>query len=116
MYKVKTNQPGHTRQKLPISQALGTVVDTVVDTGSNFDFKKTESFLKGLGYTVAKAIDLSDEDRQKILQKIISSGAMSKDAVCTCLENYINLHKNQSKFSDAVSKWIADLAYVKTSL
>ena len=114
--KVKTNQPGHTRQKLPISQALGTVVDPVVDTGSNFDFKKTESFLKGLGYTVAKAIDLSDEDRQKILQKIISSGAMSKDAVCTCLENYINLHKNQSKFSDAVSKWIADLAYVKTSL
>ena len=114
--KVKTNQSGHTGQRFPISQTLGTMVDTVVDTGSNFDFKKTESFLKGLGYTVAKTIGLSDVDRQKILQKIISSGAMSKEAVCTCLEDYINLHKNQSKFSDAVSKWIADLAYVKTSL
>lgn len=114
--KVKTNHSGHTGQGLPVSQTLGTVVDTVVDAVSNFDFKKTESFLKGLGYSVAKNIGLSDVDRQKILQKIISSGAMSKEAVCNCLENYINLHKNQSKFADAVSKWIADLAYVKTSL
>ena len=114
--KVKTNHSGRTGQGLPASQTLGTLVDTVVDAVSNFDFKKTESFLKGLGYTVAKNIGLSDVDRQKILQKIISSGAMSKEAVCTCLENYINLHKNQSKFADAVSKWIADLAYVKASL
>lgn len=114
--KVKTNHSGHTGQGLPASQALGTVIDTVVDAVSNFDFKKTESFLKGLGYSVAKSIGLSDVERQKILQKIISSGAMSKEAVCTYLERYINLHKNQSIFADAVSKWIADLEYVKTSL
>lgn len=114
--KMKTNHSGHTGQGLPVSQTLGAVVDTVVDAVSNFDFKKTESFLKGLGYSVAKNIGLSDVDRQKILQRIISSGAMSKEAVCACLENYINLHKNQSKLADAVNKWIADLAYVKTSL
>lgn len=114
--KVKTNHSGHTGQGLPASQTLGTVVDTVVEAVSNFDFKKTESFLKGLGYSVAKSIGLSDVERQKILQKIISSGAMSKEAVCTYLERYINLHKNQSIFVDAVSKWIADLEYVKTSL
>ncbi len=113
---VKTKQSGHSRQGLSVGQTLGTVVDTVVDTVSKFDFKKTESFLKGLGYTVAKSIGLSDVDRQKVLRNIISSGEMSKDAVRTCLENYINLHKNQSKFADAVSKWVADLAYVKTSL
>lgn len=110
--RVKTNHSGHTGQGLSASQTLETVVDAV----SNFDFKKTESFLKGLGYSVGKNNGLSDGDRQKILLKIISSGVMSKEAVCTCLENYINLHKNQSKFADAVSKWIADLAYVKTSL
>lgn len=114
--KVKTNHPGHTGKGLSASQTLGAMVDTVVNAVSNFDFKKTESFLKGLGYTVAKSIGLSDVERQKILKKIISSGAMSKEAVCTCLENYINLHKNQSKFADAVTKWITDLAYVKTSL
>ena len=114
--KVKTNHSGHTGQGLAVTQTLGTVVNTMVDAASNFDFKKTKSFLKGLGYSVAKNIGLSDVDRQTILQKIISSGAMSKEAVCTCLENYISLHKNQSKFADAVSKWITDLAYVKTSL
>lgn len=114
--KVKTNKAAHTGQGLPVRQTIETVVDAVVDTVSNFDFKKTKSFLKTLGYTVAKNIDLSDEERQKILKKIISSGAMSKEEVCACLEKYINLHKNHSKFADAVSKWITDLAFVKTSL
>ena len=101
---------------MPLSKTIETVVDTMVETVSNFDFKKSESFLKELGYSVAKNNGLSDLDRQGTLKKIISSGAMSKETVCACLKNYINLHKNQSGFAAAVDKWLADLAYVTAEL
>lgn len=113
--KVKTRHPGGTSHSPLLSQAIETAGEAVAVTVSSFDFKKSESFLKKLGYTVAKNIDLSDADRQKILQRMITSGIMTKEAVCACLEKYINLHKNQHTFSSAVSKWIADLEFIKVS-
>lgn len=95
------------------SQTIKVATETMVDVVSKFDFKKSESALKQLGYTVAKKMALSDYDRQKILQKAISNGIMSKKAICDFLENNINLHKNQTAFTEAVHKWIADLAYIK---
>lgn len=97
-------------------QTIKAVAETVVNAAGSFDFKKTESFLKELGYTVSKRMNLSDSDRQRILQNLISSGKMSKEAVCTYLEKNINLHKNQGTFTEAVSKWIADLSYVRDGL
>lgn len=113
--KIKTNQSGNTHRLLN-NQTLKDVAETVVDVASKFDFKKSESALKQLGYAVAKNIGLSDVDRQKILQDAISNGIMSKEAICAFLENNINLHKNQNSFNDAVGKWMADLAHVRYNL
>ena len=112
----KTNQSGSTSRRLLNNQALKDAAETVVNVASKFDFKKSESALKQLGYAVTKNIGLSDVDRQKILQDAISNGIMSKEAICAFLENNINLHKNQNTFTEAVGKWMADLAYVREML
>lgn len=114
--KRRTKSSGGRGHRLPSSRILKTATETVVETISKFDFKKSESVLKQLGYTVAKSVGLSNIDRQEILQKIITSGEMSKEAICAFLESNINLHKNQSTFTEAVSKWTADLAYVRDKL
>lgn len=114
--KIKTNQSGSTSHRLLNNQTLKDVAETVVDVAGKYDFKKSESALKQLGYAVAKKIGLSDIDRQKILQDAISNGIMSKEAICAFLENNINLHKGQNSFKDAVGKWMADLAYIRNDM
>lgn len=111
--KIKTNLSGSANHSLVNKQTAKAINDTVIDVISKFDFKKSESALKQLGYTVAKAIGLSDSERQKILQKAITNGVMAKDAICAFLENNINLHKNQETFAEAVAKWMSDLAFLK---
>lgn len=111
--KIKTKSSGSASHSLVNTETLKAITDTAVDVISKFDFKKSESALKQLGYTVAKSIGLSDTERQKILQKAIADGVMSKDAICAFLENNINLHKNQETFAVAVAKWMSDLAFLK---
>lgn len=114
--RIKSKPSGTGGHRLLNNQTLKAAAETVIDAVSKFDFKKSESDFKQLGYSVAKNIGLSDGDRQKILREIIVNGKMSKDAVCAFLENNINLHKNQNTFTDAVGKWIADLTYIKDAL
>lgn len=114
--KNKTKVLESTGHGLLNNRALMTVAETAVDTVSKFDFKKSESALKQLGYTVAKNKGLSDVGRQNILQEAIANGVMSKDAICAFLENNINLHKNQNTFREAVEKWITDLSYMRDTL
>ena len=115
--KFKATQPMPVVHRLPSKETIKAAVETVVDTAvKNFDFKKAESVIKQMGYTVAKSVGLSDIDRQRILQQIIEKGIVSKETLCSFLERNINLHKNQSSFAEAVSKWIADLAYIKDNL
>lgn len=112
--KIKAKPSGkNTGNALLNQQTIKALTETAIDTVSKFDFKKSESALKQLGYTVAKKMALSDSDRQKILQKAISNGTMSKKAICAFLENNINLHKNQAAFAEAVRKWISDLAFIR---
>lgn len=111
--KIKTKLSGSASHSLVNKQTVKAINDTTIDVISKFDFKKSESTLKQLGYTVAKAIGLSDTERQKILQKAIANGVMAKDAICSFLENNINLHKNQETFAEAVAKWMSDLAFLK---
>ena len=111
--KIKTKPSGSVNHSLVNKQTVKAITDTAVDVINKFDFKKSESALKQLGYTVAKTIGLSDTERKKILQKAIANDVMSKDAICTFLENNINLHKNQETFAEAVSKWMSDLAFLK---
>lgn len=111
--KIKTKSSVSASHSLVNKQTVKAITDTAIDVISKFDFKKSESALKQLGYTVAKTIGLSDTERQKILQKAIANGVMSKDAICAFLENNINLHKNQATFAEAVAKWMSDLAFLK---
>lgn len=114
--KAKTKPSGNPSGSLLNNQTLKAASETVVDVVSKFNFKKSESILKQLGYSVARNRGLSDADRREIFQKAISTGVMSKDAICAFLENNINLHKNQSTFTEAEGKWITDLAYIRDSL
>lgn len=111
--KIKTKPFGSASHSLVNKQTVKSITGTAVDVISKFDFKKSESKLKQLGYTVAKTIGLSDSERQKILQRVIDNGVMSKDAICDFLKNNINLHKNQTTFAEAIDKWMTDLAFLK---
>lgn len=112
----KTNKSTNSRSSTQLRQTLDVATPTIAETVSQLNIKNSESFLKGLGYNVAKSIGLSDNDRRNILQRAISGGLMFKDEIVTFLEYNINLHKNQESFAEAVSKWMADLAYIKKEL
>ncbi len=114
--KIKTNQLSSTSHGVLNNQTLKDVAETVAEVAGKFDFKKSESAFKQLGYAVAKNIGLSDVGRQKILQDAINNGIMSKEAICAFLENNINLHKGQNSFKDAVGKWMADLIYIRNDM
>lgn len=113
---IKINHSSHGGHSMPRNQTVKIVKEAVVDAVKKLDFKKAESVIKQIGYTVAKSAGLSDVDRQKILQDIIEKGIMTKEALCSFLEKNINLHKNQGSFAEAVGKWTADLVYVRENL
>jgi hypothetical protein len=98
---------------LLINPTIETVKKITIDAVNQFDYKKSESALKQLGYAVAKNLGLSDEDRRKILDGAMATAGMTKEAICAFLEKNITLHKNQTGFSDAVRKWTSDLAYLR---
>ena len=95
------------------SSTVATVTETALNAFSKFDFMRSESALKQLGYAVSKTLGLSDEDRRKILDGAMATAGMTKEAICAFLEKNITLHKNQTGFSDAVRKWTSDLAYLR---
>ena len=113
--KIKAEPSGSVGHGLMNHPTVKAITDNVVDVISNskFDFKKYESALKQLGYTVAKNIGLQDDERQIKLQEAITNGVMSKEEICAFLEKNINLHKNQANFEEAVNKWRLDLAFLK---
>lgn len=111
----KTSQVVGSSNSVIPSQAMDAVGKAISEAVTPI-FKNSESILKQSGYAVAKSIGLSDLDRQKVLRNIITNGILSKEAVCKCLENFINLHKNQSTFAEAVSKWKLDLTFVREAL
>lgn len=112
--KSKHSEP--TNHSALLSQAVDSLGEMVTKAVSDFDIKNSESFLKQLGYSVAKNAGLSDSERQNLLRETIANGKMLKEAVCAYLEFNINLHKNQGRFAEAVGRWIADLEFVKTNL
>ena len=111
----KTSSSVGSENSVISSQTIETVGKVITEAAAPI-FKNSESILKKYGYAVAKDIGLTDTDRQNALRNIISNGILPKEAVCKCIENFINLHKNQSNFSEAVSKWKLDLAFIRDSL
>lgn len=73
-----------------------------------------QSLLKMCGYTVSATEGLSDDERRKILDSIISNGIMSKFDVITYLNYFITIRKNDTKdMTEAIRKWKSDIRYVE---
>lgn len=73
-----------------------------------------QSLLKMCGYTVSATEGLSDVERRRILDSIISNGIMSKFDVITYLNYFITIRKNDTKdMSEAIRKWKSDIKYVE---
>lgn len=73
-----------------------------------------QSLLRMCGYTVSATEGLSDDERRRILDAIISNGIMSKFDIVTYLNYFITIRKNDTKdMSEAIRKWESDIWYVE---
>ena len=91
--------------------------DEYIDRGIEIirgDELKAQSVLRRCGYTVNATIDLSVEQRQKILSLVIDSDLYSTSGLCSFLDWLIVFHgKNQKKnMHKALEKWKADRDFV----
>jgi hypothetical protein len=73
-----------------------------------------QSLLRMCGYTVSSSEGLSDKERRRILDTIISNGIMSKFDIITYLNYFIRIRKNDTKdMSEAIRKWQSDINYLE---
>lgn len=70
---------------------------------------REESILHALGYNVSQAEGLTDLQRKVILERIIDSGAMTKDRVLSYLDFFVRMHGGTSSASE---KWKEDRRYI----
>ena len=101
-------------------KAKGDILCKVIDalTGKtlfdkNKQFSNEQSILSEYGYNVQASINLSDNERKAILDKIIDEDAMPIHFIINLLEMEIHLHKNKINYANAVSKWKTDAEYLK---
>lgn len=75
---------------------------------------KAQSVLRRCGYTVNATVNLSVEQRQKILSLVIDSNLYSTVDLCSFLDWLISFHgKNQKRnMENAIERWKADRDYV----
>ena len=72
-----------------------------------------ESILKQYGYNVSAITNLSDTKRQKILAVIIDIEALTKVEIIGYLRYFIRIHKTDSRFEKAISKWSNDIEFTE---
>lgn len=72
-----------------------------------------QSLMRHLGYCVNAQINLSKEERQKILTNILDKKLMTKYEIINFLIWLIDLHKNDSRYNNARSKWEEDRTFVR---
>lgn len=103
---------------LTYGQPLCTVISEKQYTNGTYLKMNTgmaqQSLLKMCGYTVSATEGLSDDERRRILDSIISNGIMSKFDVIAYLNYFITIRKNDTKdMSEAIRKWESDIWYVE---
>ena len=64
-------------------------------------------------YSVSETVGLSAYQRQKILKALIDEGKCTKHDVISYLQNRVSLNSNRQGFNSALTKWKADISYVK---
>ena len=72
---------------------------------------RTESILKRYGYSVAKDVGYSDEQRKKILAILIDNDIITKSEVLSYLNFFIEFHQDP-KYNNAVACWEEDYSFV----
>lgn len=77
----------------------------------DFDFND-ESILKMMGYSVSERDGPTTERRREILQKAVDYHIMTRNEICSHLNNMIKLRLNNPYMSDAIDKWEADIEYI----
>lgn len=64
-------------------------------------------------YSVSETVGPSAYQRQKILKALIDEGKCTKHDVISYLQNRVSLNSNRQGFNSALTKWKADISYVK---
>lgn len=86
----------------------------IPDCGDPISFSdhRAQSVYMLFGYNVSQAEDLSANDRQLILTKIIDAGISTVEMIVRFLEHMLSIHRN-SQYLIARSKWKEDLEFIK---
>lgn len=71
------------------------------------------SVLRLYGYNVGKEDNLSDEERQNLLKILIEHDYVKKPEIIKYLQMFIKMNRGRLEMADSVSKWTADLDYVR---
>lgn len=80
---------------------------------NTFPERAEHSKLNHFGYSVSKNSTMSSDQRQALLEHLISSGEISKSYVVSLLEHLIKINGKKESNSAALAKWKSDLSYVK---
>lgn len=83
-----------------------------IDNSDTFYTLNMESALKKNGYCVDSKTDLSDVQRQIILDGVIEFGIVPKDTVINIIRSNIARNKDKAHLQTAIKKWQRDLEYV----
>ncbi|MGN0693283.1 MAG: hypothetical protein ACI4LK_00010 [Lentihominibacter sp.] len=82
-------------------------------SGSYYDTLKAESKLYSAGYNVSSEDELSDKQRQGILELLLESGICSRGEIIDHLTWLIETRRGNPSMVNAVSKWTSDRNYIE---
>ena len=97
---------------ISLKKEFGILIGNFVEMYATATSLKAESTLHLNGYTVDQRYNLSAEDRQYIIKKLIDMEILTYKDILEYLNFFINTHKNDDRFLFAVAKWTEDLNFV----
>jgi hypothetical protein len=75
--------------------------------------RKDVSPLMLCGYSVAKTSGLTESQRHALLAKLMDERIFSKTEIMSHIDMLVNTNGEQPKMSEARSRWLTDLAFVR---
>lgn len=90
---------------------LNLIFDNEQSSRMSFNNLRTESILRGFGYTVSSTDNLSDQERHEILSDIVDLEILSVSYITHLISFFIQTH-TQVKDIYAVDKWKSDMIYI----
>ncbi len=98
-------------------QILCAVVDSKTEregrgTEEGFDHFNDSSVLYRAGYHVNRHHQLDEATRWTILERLVDSETLTKVEICSYLDKFIKINKNNKRLSAAVEKWEKDRKHI----